>query len=596
MRLLKRKFLLFLVFFLFLIAGAYSYIMQDFDKAPPTVYTNAQIFTMEENAPKAEVMWVENGIIRAIGSNEILNQIPKSGARQVDMQGAIVLPGFIDVHTHAALSALLEGMVDLSGFRHKNNQEVWAYLKEEVAKKKVGEWVICKGIDPILIPDLKTPTKQFLDEIAPQNPVVVFAQSLHSYWLNSSAFAKVGIHSNTPDPSNFSYYERDSLGNLTGLIAEQAAFLPVFEKLKEDLYSPSALSGAIAKTMKDYALKGNTTIVSTGLTINDAKGLMLFQHLSEGSPTLLNKLLEKLGYLPRRSPNPRHFVYIRHDMSHLMPKERKNSDDFYDIIGIKHWYDGSPYIGSMYLKEAYQSTPLTVEGLHIPEGHRGKALIEQDSLYQFIRNYHEKGWQVAVHTQGDAAIEEVLEVFEKVNKEVEIGSQRHRLEHCLLFPESHIQQMKALNITPSFHINHLYYYGNALQSDLLGGARAEAILPVGSVQKEGVKYSLHADQPMFDSRPFRLIQTAVERKTRQDTILGQHQALALMDAFKAVTVHAAWQIHREDEIGSLEEGKYADFIVVDKNPFEVPVSKLEEIQVLKTFVNGNEVRSQEFRK
>ncbi|MFK7906940.1 MAG: amidohydrolase [Chitinophagales bacterium] len=573
---------------LLLLFIAYQYILQDFAPNKSTIYTNANIITVDKQNPSAEAMFVHEGKVEAIGSNQEITSLQREGIEVVDLQGKTLMPGFIDPHTHPALSALLSEMVDLSGFKHKSNQEVWEYLEKAVANTKEGEWIVCKGIDPILVEDLKVPSIQYLDKIAPNNPVVLLAQSLHSYWVNTPVFEKVGINKQTPNPSKLSYYDKDVNGNLTGLIVEQVAFKPFLETLKDEVFTVPKLTAAIGNTMKDYALQGNTTVVSTGLTINDEKSLMLFEHLSSKTSNLVSMALEKLGFLPTRTPLPRHFIYLRHDFPVL--KKSVSKDDFYNIIGIKHWYDGSPYIGTMYLKEPYQTSDLTQNKLHIPEGHKGKALIQKAELKKFIEEYHNKGWQIAMHTQGDAAIAEVLEVFEEVSQKMDISQGRHRLEHCLLLPEANMDQLKTLNITPSFHINHLYYYGDALKESMLGEERAEGILPVRSVQDKGIVYSIHADQPMFASRPFRLMQTAIERKTQKGTVLGGSQAIDRMDALKSLTIDAAWQIHREDKIGSLEVGKYADFIVVDKNPFEVPVSELETIEVLKTYINGNEVK------
>ena len=147
-----------------------------------------------------------------------------------------------------------------------------------------------------------------------------------------------------------------------------------------------------------------------------------------------------------------------------------------------------------------------------------------------------------------------------------------------------------MNISPSFHINHLFYYGDALKSSIIGKERAEKILPVGSINNNNIKFSLHADQPMFKSDPFRLIQTAVERKTLTGNILGDGEQITVIDAIKALTINAAWQINMENKIGSLEKGKYADFIVLDKNPLITETNKLSTIKCLKTYINGNLVQ------
>jgi len=487
------------------------------------------------------------------------------------------------------LSAFLEPMVDLSGFKHKTPQAVWQYLGKSVKKKKKGAWLVGKGIDPVLVEGLKAPSLTFLDSIASDNPVVLISQSLHSYWVNSKTLGIVGIDKNTPNPSKTSYYERDSLGNLTGFIAEQAAFKPVLAVLQKEVFTPKALTKATSNILKNYAKNGNTTVISAGITINNAKPLRLYQHLSDEKPTFLNQLLAEIGLLPKREANPRHFLYIRRDKDFLLPK-KKSENDFYNIIGVKMWYDGSPYTGSMYLKEPYLVSDLTQNGLHIPNGSRGKALIQKDSLVKYIENYTSKGWQIAIHAQGDAATEEVVNAFAKANKVIDITKFRDRLEHCILLQESSFNDIEKLNLVPNFHINHLYYYGKALKNDIIGAECAQKILPVGEAQKRNIKYAMHADQPMFESQPFRLIQTAVERMTKEGDTLGFNQRITVLEGLKAMTYNAAWQIFMEDKLGSLTKGKYADFIVVDKNPLTISTKELQNIKVLKTFVNGNEIK------
>ena len=150
--------------------------------------------------------------------------------------------------------------------------------------------------------------------------------------------------------------------------------------------------------------------------------------------------------------------------------------------------------------------------------------------------------------------------------------------------------MKSLGITPSFHINHLYYYGEALRADILGATRTEALLPIHSTEEKGIPFTLHADQPMFESDPFRLIQTAVERKTTAGVEIGSDEKIALYTAIRSLTLDAAWQIGMEAHIGSLETGKYADFIVLDRDPFATPLEELQDIDCVQVFVAGNMVQ------
>jgi predicted amidohydrolase YtcJ len=584
-----KKILFAFILILVILLGLFFLLTQDYQKASPTVYTNGTIITMDEANPTATTIVVENGKIIAVGGDEIMSSNRYENFIRKDLKGKTVLPGFIDPHTHFALSLSLENMIDLSGFTHRTNKEVWSYFEQQLSKVKKGDWLICRGVDPVLIPEITLPTINFLDSVAPDNPVFITAQSLHSYWANTAAFELAGIDANTPDVNEESYYEKDANGKLTGLIVEQAAVLPLLELLEKEFFTPELFGTTAVDVMKEYARNGNTTIVTTGLSISDEKPMHLIRYLSDQSVSLIGRILNLSGMFPDRQAFPRHFMYMRYDRSHLLPESRTEPNDFVDVIGVKHWYDGSPYIGSMYLEEPYLTNEFNQQKLDIPENHTGKNLIEKDDLKTFIKKYHSDGWQIAIHTQGGKAISDVLEAYDELSSELDYSESRHRLEHCLLMPKQELARLSRLGMTPSYHINHLYFYGDALKDHIIGEERAKQLLPLGSSLESGLKLSLHADQPMFASQPLRLIQTAVERKTRLGNKMSPEEQIDLMDAIKAMTIDAAWQIKKEDKLGSLTVGKYADFIVLDENPFAVPVSELQNIECLETYVSGNKV-------
>jgi predicted amidohydrolase YtcJ len=585
---MKKNFYFLVLAVLLICFAGYVLIQKDFNRQKSEIFYNGDILTLVDETNPVEAVYVVDGIIKNLGSNKEIFSLQTSSTKITDLAGKTLMPGFIDSHTHPALTAFLYNMVDLSGFTHSSEKELWDHLSQTINQKELGEWIICKGFDPILIPGLQSPHISFLDSISPNNPLVIISQSLHSYWANSLAFELVNVDKFSADPSTSSFYEKDSLGELTGFIAEQEAFKAFQETILQEAGKDKIIQ-ATQKLMKDYARNGNTTIVSAGLTIKDKKPLRLFEHLSAEKPRFFNQLISSLNYLPKREAFPRHFIYIRHDTPDLLPLSLQNGDDFYRIIGIKHWYDGSPYTGSMYLSEPYMDTDLTREGLRIALGYRGERLIEKEKLKDFISSYHSKGWQIAIHAQGDQSIQEVLRVYKDLSNEYDFQKARHRLEHCLLLPDSSLNQMKNLNITPSLHINHLYYYGQALKDEIIGAERALKILPAKSIAEKQIKFSFHADQPMFESDPFHLIQTAVLRKTKEGECLNESQRISIEQALKAMTIDAAWQIHMEDKIGSIKLGKYADFIILDKNPLNLPPDQLRDITVLETIVHGNRV-------
>ncbi|MFM1877975.1 MAG: hypothetical protein RLZZ241_841, partial [Bacteroidota bacterium] len=292
-----------IVMALALILGVfYFYIMQDFEKAPATLFTNGNILTLNEVKPKAQALYVKDGQIVAIGTEEALNRQFPDPELRVDLKGATVMPGFIDPHSHFSISLFMSQMHDLSGFTYPTNLEVRSALVDVVAQTPDTEWILGKGIDPVLTRDLVPPSLDYLDSLAPNNPVLLFSQSLHSYWANSAAFKAVGIDKNTPNPSISSYYAKDTLGNLNGLIVEQVAIKPFLDHIKKHIITPDRLSIAASQVMLDYAKNGNTTVVSAGITIQDKNPLLLFRHLSTNQPSFLGKLLERIGMLPKRKP------------------------------------------------------------------------------------------------------------------------------------------------------------------------------------------------------------------------------------------------------------------------------------------------------
>ena len=233
--------------------------------------------------------------------------------------------------------------------------------------------------------------------------MLIASQSLHSYWANSLAFQESGIDRSTPDPDNNSYYERDSSGKFTGYIAEQAAFEP-FKKTILSSIGISKLKENSLMVMKEYAKSGYTSITSMGITTSDQKVIQLYQHISSKNSTFLNHLLALIGILPKRKHTVRNFVFVRYDAQHLLPSSITNGDDFFKIMGIKFWYDGSPYTGSMYLERPYLDNHFTNNVLHIPSGHSGAALLTKNQLSSHIIKYQTEGWQIAIHAQGDLSL------------------------------------------------------------------------------------------------------------------------------------------------------------------------------------------------
>ncbi|HRF40895.1 MAG TPA: amidohydrolase family protein, partial [Saprospiraceae bacterium] len=200
---------------------------------------------------------------------------------------------------------------------------------------------------------------------------------------------------------------------------------------------------------------------------------------------------------------------------------------------------------------------------------------------------------VAVHAQGDRANDEVVDVFKKIHAKNAINHYRHRIEHCMLLPKERLSDMKNMSITPSFHINHILYYGDFLDKEILGEERAARIFPLQSTLEAGLPYSLHADMPQFVPSPLALAHTSVHRQTESGAVYNENERVSVMQALKSITIHAAWQLHLEDKLGSIEKGKYADLVILDQNPLKTTSEQMTSIRVLETIVAGNTVWKQQ---
>ncbi len=526
---------------------------------PDLIFHGGRVLTVDADDRVAEAVAVHEGRITAVGRAEDVLGLATARTRTRDLQGRTLMPGFVAAHEHPTLVAVFGGTVDVSGFTHGSNAEIWSALREAVARTPEGDWIYAMGIDPILVPDLEMPTRASLDAIAPDHPVVMISQTLHSFWANSKAFAAAGITRDTPDPGRGAFYERDAQGELSGFVSEGAAAAPLLAKLR----SPWRLVGRYERVLDDLLAAGFTSVGSLGYNVPP--------------------LLARYAASRRLRPRIRQFFYLTRDELAYLPDEPDRSDPFFRIQGIKLWHDGSPYTGSMELEEPYLDTALT-RTLGIPAHSRGAAMIAPDELVALLGEYAAGGWQVAIHSQGDRSNREVAAALGRVPAAPEATP--WRIEHCLLLPTSLLPELARLHVSPSFHVNHILYYGDALEDSILGPERADRVLPVRSAFEQGLRPTLHADSPMFPADAFSLMETAVLRRTRSGRVLGADQAIDVRQAVRAMTVHGAYQLGVEGELGSIEVGKWADLQVLSDDPYRVAPEALDGIRVLEVYVAG----------
>lgn len=537
------------------------------DETPDKIYFGGPILTVDSDDRVVEAIAVKNGFITYVGSSEQTLKRAGPSTEMIDLEGKTLIPGFIASHEHPTLSAVFSSTVNVSGFKFNSSEMMWQHLKQKIEQANKGEWIIASGLDSVLMPDLVSPDLAFLDQLAPENPLFIISQTMHSFWANSKAFEIHGITKLTPDPGKGSFYGKHEDGELNGFISESAAAQPFLEVLK----SPITMLGKYQDTLQGLVGAGFTSVASLGYNM----------------PPLFAKYASSEDF----SPRIRQFVYLHKDELEYLPESPDNGNDYFKIMGIKLWHDGSPYTGTMAVSNPYLTNSLT-EKMGIKAGHKGEFRISDQELIGQLERFDSANWQVAVHSQGDRSNLGLLALFKRYfatqNKLGNSQTLRHRVEHCLLIPKSVLKEFKPLGLTPSFHINHLYYYGDALAESIIGENRAETILPVKTAIELGLHPTLHADSPMFPADPFSLMKTAISRKTKSGKFLGLDQAISPKQALRTMTINAAWQLNMETKLGSIEVGKMADLTLLNYNLYQLDVELWSEIKVEGVWLAGEQ--------
>lgn len=532
-----------------------------------TIFLGGDIVTVDDDNPTVEALAVSGEKILAVGSRDEVLRLKGAQTEIVDLEGKTLMPGLIEPHSHPVISALLYDWIDVSGFSNAGGAEVMEKLSRAAANKRLGEWICAFGYDPILIRDLKALSADLLDEISSTNPIFIMIQSMHTVYVNHKAFEMAGISNDTPQPDGGTYV-KDAEGNLTGMIIEQAAILPLMMALLTDYQEQSG--ELIKEQIGRYARAGYTTVGAMGIF-----------------PVFLD-WMSVLKEMVNRDDCPIRMSVMNKatDLEQGFTIDFGTQSDRLKAGGAKFWYDGSFGTGNVLLEHPYLNNELMQDGLGIPKDSCGYSMMPQQRLRELIHKYHDAGMQIAVHGQGDRAIRDIIDAYEAVLEASPRDDHRHRIEHGGLFPVDELERAARLGLTPSWHINYIYYYGQALRDEIVGPQRANISMPIAAAQVHGHRSSLHNDSPMYPAEPFKLMRTAVTRKTRNGERIGENQGITVDEAIKAVTINPAWQMFLEKKVGSLEAGKLADMVVISENPRKIDPERLDRIRIIETYRGG----------
>ena len=542
---------------------------RDLDQREPTklgryLLTNANILTMNTVAPIADSMFVSNGKIEWIGKYDERPEDSGDDLDMIDLDGKFVMPGFVEPHMHLAPLAMLRAFENVGPFRFDTIEEVINRLSIIASETEAGDWVLGCQFDPSLQDGPDYLTRDMLDRVSLDRAVFVYNASLHIAYCNSLALKIAGIERDTPYPAG-SGIMRDRYGEANGVLKAGPAIAMVAR------HNPGIKKDNVAESCLSVLSQAN----EVGVTTLCDQGTGLFQGVKELD------LYESM-----RTSNQMN-ARLRYSVGHALAQR-------WDEVGLK-WNSGDSWVRVTGWKIVSDGSNQGRTGLQrepfLNSEESGIAYIEFDELDHAIEDRLTQGWSVCVHANGDEAIDRILKVYERVDEMgLGPGDRRCRIEHCSILHDDQIQKMADLGISPSFLIGHVYYWGAAFVNDVFGLAKASKLDRTKSCEDLGIRWTIHSDDPVTEMNPLRCIENAVSRSMwKSDEILNVEERIDVDAALRACTIDAAWQCHSDHEVGSLETGKFADFIVLESDPREVAVNKIKNVRVLETWVNGNQV-------
>ena len=534
---------------------------------PPAkqVFINGNVLTMDKHNRIVSAVAVSNDTITATGSDEEIKALIDGDTVVHDLQGKTLLPGFIDAHGHFPGSGLTAFGVDVNSPPIGKIQTM-AQLLDAIAgrAKQVGsdQWVLAIGYDDTMLAEQRHPTIEELDAISTTQPIFVWHISGHMAVVNSRALALTGITEDSVDPDG-GHYGRDSDGKLNGLVEENA--VTPFQLLAMD-FSALQFFEMIKDANKDYLAVGVTTAQSGAIEKQMAQGMAM--------ASMLKLTPMRLELWPISDSYGKDILSGKEDPAEL-------SKGKINIGAVKLFSDGSIQGYTGYLSSHYH-TPY-----HGDKDYRGYLRSSYQSLEDDVVAYHKAGIQMAIHANGDGAIDEVIKAFAEAQNQHPVADPRLILIHSQMARDDQLLKMKQLGITPSFFSAHVYYWGDRHRDIFIGPERAARISPAKSAEAIELTYSLHLDTPVVPMQPLMAVWSSVNRITAKGEVLGPEQRVSVMTALRAVTIDAAWQIFQEDNRGSIEAGKLADLVILERDPLQYPMD-IKNIRVEQTIIGGVE--------
>ncbi len=536
---------------------------------PDRIYVNGEIITLDAEGAVARAVAVLGDTIVAVGNDAEIRALAGPTTVVVDLDGTAMTPGFYAPHDHFPGSGRVAvTSVDLNSppiGKMTTVDEIVAALGARAARTPRGDWVVGRGYDDTLVEEMRHPTRHDLDRASTEHPIWITHISGHRGVANSLALKLASVTGQTPQPEGGVIRMDPGTGEPNGVFEESGGMVrrlipPISDEDKWE---------AFAWAVRDYVEDGVTTNVITG------GGR---QSVADLQTALAKGILKQrvITMVSRANPGEPSSAELGGFISGFGNERLK-------LGGIKIVQDGSNQGFTGYFTQPYH-TPFKGDPTY-----RGYPRRSRAALTAMVKELHAAGYQIAIHGNGDAAIDDILHAFREAQEEFPRPDARHRIEHCQMVRMDQLDTINELGITPSFFVGHVYYWGDRHRDIFMGPERAARISPLKSARDRGIRFTVHDDTPVTPVNPLQLVWVSVNRLTMSGKPLGPEERITPEQALRAITIDAAWQNFEENIKGSIEPGKLADLVRLSESPLSVDPARIRDIQVLETIVGGETV-------
>lgn len=539
--------------------------------AADLILANAAVYTVNDAQPWAQAVALHNGRIMAVGSEAEIAVYAGANTQRVDLGGKLLMPAFADAHNHPVFGGIAYSTCSLHG--GKSPSDYQQTITKCIAATPGDGVIYGVGWEDGLFPPKGIPTKEVLDAVSATRPLIFESVGGHSYWLNSAALKMIGIDKDTPDPANGLIDRAPETGEIIGTLQEAARDLadpfiplPTIEQQRDAILYTTRLFNSLGITSwHDAGIAYGANGISEEL---DAYAL------AKASGDLSARVSIAIKWDSERSVD---------QIPEIENLARRAAKLGFDAKAVKFYLDGVIPQHTAAMIEPYANDPHD----------HGETQISKDVLLQAVQQLGQRGFQPHVHAIGDAATREALDVFADpaIRQLAEVI--RPEISHLNIIDPADQPRFGELGVTALFQpLWSVWEPYMLLTAEAVGPERMKSIYPTNSVLAGGGRVAYGADWPVASANPFLGLEVAVTRKPPENDAerpLMASEAVSLAQAVRSYTLDAAWANKMDDRIGSIEPGKLADLIIVDRNIFQIPTSEIGNAAIVATLFEGRVV-------